>query len=122
MDRIFPEHYSLVERIVMALIALLALVLFVALAAQVVSPARAHKAPTGWTYPLVCCSNKDCREVEDAAVSEEGGGFRIVATGELVPYGSHKLKDSPDGKVHLCTYQGKADTAAICLFVPPRAY
>ncbi len=33
-----------------------------------------------------------------------------------------KVRQSPDGQFHWCSFAGKADGKTICLFVPPRAY
>ena len=85
-------------------------------------PAAAHDAPTGWTYPLACCSGFDCREVADADVLERPEGYVIRATSEVIPMSSHKIRDSPDGRFHWCSVAGRDDGATICLFVPPRAF
>jgi hypothetical protein len=50
--------------------------------ALTVSPANAHQAPTGWTYPWACCSNMDCQEVEPKSISEKPQGYVIQSTGE----------------------------------------
>lgn len=85
-------------------------------------PARAHDAPSGWTYPFACCSSMDCREVPAKAISERPEGYTIKATGEVVGYGDTRLKDSPDGAFHWCSVAGADDSRTICLFVPPRAF
>ena len=85
-------------------------------------PARSHEAPLGWSYPTACCNDTDCREVDASKVIEERQGYRVVSTGELVPHQSHKLKNSPDGLFHLCTWKGRDDTAVICLFAPPKGF
>jgi hypothetical protein len=79
-----------------------------------------HDAPTGWKYPLNCCSNNDCREVADKAVGEVPDGYLIRTTGELLHYGDKRLKDSPDGEFHWCSAAGSNTGRTICLFVPPR--
>ena len=84
--------------------------------------ASAHDAPSGWTYPLACCSGYDCREVDDADVVEGPKGYVIKVTGEVIPMTSRKVRPSPDGVFHWCSVAGKDDGATICLFVPPRGY
>lgn len=84
--------------------------------------ARAHDAPSGWTYPLACCSDYDCREVPDSAVIEGPDGYVIRATGEVIPMTSRKVRPSPDGVFHWCSVGGRPDSNTICLFVPPRAF
>lgn len=92
-------------------------------------PAHSHDAlptaaqPLGWSYPFSCCSTADCREVRSPGVVRESAeGYRIVQTGEVIPFGDKKIKDSPDGEFHWCSVQGKNDSDTICLFVPPRGF
>lgn len=93
-----------------------------------VSIAGAHDAkptplqPNGWTYPLACCSDFDCREVADTEVIEGPQGYVIKVTGEVIPMTSRKVRPSPDGVFHWCSVAGKKDGRTICLFVPPRGY
>jgi len=87
-----------------------------------VAAAAAHDSKSGWTYPLACCSDFDCREVAEADVLEGPQGYVIKVTGEVIPMTSRKVRNSPDGQFHWCSVQGKADGKTICLFVPPRAY
>ena len=47
------------------------------------SPAGAHQAPTGWTYPWARCSNMDCQEVEAKSISEKPQGYVFQSTGEV---------------------------------------
>lgn len=82
--------------------------------------ARAHDAPSGWAYPLSCCSNQDCRQADDGEVKEENGGFTLMSTGEVVPHGDVRLRNSPDGLFHVCQRQtGPKAGSVICLFAPP---
>ena len=85
-------------------------------------PAAAHDAKNGWTYPLACCSNYDCREVADADILERPEGYIIKVTGEVIPMTSRKVRASPDGVFHWCSVQGRDDGDTICLFVPPRSF
>jgi hypothetical protein len=85
-------------------------------------PAAAHDAKSGWSYPLACCSDYDCREVADAAIEERPEGYVIKVTGEVIPMTSGKVRTSPDGVFHWCSVRGREDGKTICLFVPPRAY
>ncbi len=80
------------------------------------------KMPLGWTYPWSCCSGMDCRQVPATAIGQTPEGYVIKATGEVIPYGSKKIKDSPDGEFHWCSKQGKDDGETICLFIPPPSY
>lgn len=91
--------------------------------------ARAHDAlptaamPQGWTYPWGCCSNQDCRQATDGEVREVVKGYLLTTSGEIVPYGDKRIKDSPDGMFHACQQGGNIDKGRVlCLFVPPRSY
>jgi len=64
---------------------------FLATSPLTVSPAGAHQAPTGWTYPWACCSNLNCQEVDAKAISEKLQGYVIQSTGEGVAYGDTLL-------------------------------
>ena len=96
---------------------------YLILAAIVSSPASAHEAPTGWNYPLACCSNRDCKQTADETVKETASGYLLTTTGEVVTYGNRRIKNSPDGLFHVCQQAGDFDKGRIlCLFVPPRAF
>lgn len=86
------------------------------------SPAIAHDAPKGWSYPFSCCSGFDCREVSAQSISEKPQGYVIKGTGELVSYADARLKNSPDGEYHWCSVAGANDSRTICLFVPPHSF
>ena len=85
-------------------------------------PVLAHKAPSGWAYPLQCCHDRDCRPVEGKAISESPDGYVIERTGEVLGYTDSRVKDSPDGDYHWCSVAGNDDGSTICLFVPPRMF
>ncbi len=87
-----------------------------ALMAAFLLQVRSHEAPSGWKYPLECCSDRDCRELTEAETPKplDGGDWRLV-TGEIVP--RSKVKFSPDGLYHLC--RGVNGGMIFCLFVPP---
>ena len=76
--------------------------------------------PLGWAYDYSCCSLADCREVKDSAVKEDARGFTIVATGELIPHGDKRLKQSKDEFFHWCSVAGLPDSRSLCLYVPNR--
>jgi len=82
----------------------------------------AHDAPLGWSYPFACCSGIDCRQVAIADIEEGPEGYVIRGTGEVLPYGDRRLKDSPDGEFHWCSVAGANDGRTIYLFVPPRGF
>lgn len=83
--------------------------------------AFAHQAPSGWQYPLECCSDRDCMEVADTAIEERPEGYIIKETGEVIPMTDRRIRFSPDGHFHWCRslYQ---EHRTFCLFVPPRSF
>lgn len=87
-------------------------------------PARAHEAPTGWKYPAICCSNKDCKQVSDISVKPQGSGWFVEDTGEFIAHGDKRLRDSPDGLFHRCAAGANfgPDGHTLCLFVPPMGF
>lgn len=102
-------------RIVLAI-----LIVFTALAAVMALSlqARAHEAPSGWSYPHSCCHNQDCREVAPGFVEERPEGYVIVQTGEVIPMTHRKVRVSPDGKWHWCSTMGEPNGQTICLYAP----
>lgn len=84
-------------------------------------PSSAHMAPSGWTYPSQCCSDRDCKLVHGRAITEGPDGYVIEGTGEVLSYTDPRLRNSPDGEFHVCKTPGSKSNA-ICLFVPPRSF
>ena len=98
--------------------------------------ARSHQAPSGWSYPLSCCSGTDCNQIPASRVETRPDGYHVnVVPGDhdfitratlfVIPYDDETVKPSPDGKYHLCisqVYRGEmGDTApsrVLCFFVP----
>jgi len=72
-------------------------------------------------YDPVCCSNKDCKPIPVGDVKATPAGWQIVLTGEVLEYGSWRVKDSPDGKFHRCAMSAdfSAKGHTLCLYVPP---
>ncbi|MFG1179921.1 hypothetical protein [Xanthobacter versatilis] len=79
------------------------------------SLARAHE----W-YPAYCCSGQDCYEIGPEDVEFVGQGYFIKATGEYYPRDA--VPESPDGKFHRCSIQGKREARTLCLFAPTPAF
>lgn len=91
--------------------------------------AMAHEAedvngqPLGWLYGYECCSGVDCSVSGDKAISEIPEGYRIELTGEVIPYGDKRIKQSRDEFFHRCTPGGIATAPrSICLYVPDRGF
>jgi hypothetical protein len=79
-------------------------------------PAVAHRAPSGWQYPVSCCSKANCYEIDPAEVENVMGAYKILATGQF--FGFSRVKISPDGHYHRCSLRGDRKTTTVCLFVP----
>lgn len=90
--------------------------------------APAHEAPSGWQYPSSCCSDQDCYRIDESEVRPaQGGGYRLVRTGEVfrepgapgVTPSDRTFRWSGDGEFHRCSPEGKpADATSLCLLVP----
>ena len=79
-------------------------------------PAMAHAARGGWQYPINCCSNGDCYEIDPSEIQMAPGAYKILATGQFL--GFNRVKVSPDGHYHRCSYNGDRAATTFCLFVP----
>lgn len=90
--------------------------------------ARAHEAPSGWVYPLQCCSNRDCTEIPASRVKEAPDGYHVTLvpgdhdfikaqTSFLVPYQS--AKSAPDGAYHICI---SPDLRVLCFFAGEKSF
>lgn len=96
----------------------------IALAIGAASGALAHDAPTGWSYDVSCCSNKDCRH-DDEAVRPVKTGWLVRQTGEVIAWGDSRLRNSPDGRYHICMSAAdftSTDARVLCLYVPPMGF
>lgn len=71
-------------------------------------------------YDTVCCNTMDCYPVDDAAIIDEPGGYRVVLTGEILAHDDPKVKFSPDGHWHRCSHMGAKEAKTICIYVPSR--
>jgi hypothetical protein len=86
--------------------------------------AGAHEAPTGWSYPALCCSNRDCRQ-DDNALRVVKGGWEVVQTGEFIAHNDSRRKDSPDGLYHICMSAADFESKnahTLCIFTPPMGF
>ncbi len=72
-------------------------------------------------YSPLCCSNHDCKPIPVGDVKATPGGWQIIITGEVIEYGSYRVKDSPDGKFHRCAMSANFSEQGhtLCLYVPP---
>jgi hypothetical protein len=82
------------------------------------APTVAHE----W-YDRACCSERDCYEISPNEVEAlENGDWRVKATGDVFsgPHGRSmsKVRFSPDGQFHRCSWNGDRAMPSICLYVP----
>lgn len=112
------------SRLLVYAIAVLAASLFVLVA--IGQRTRAHESwinRNGLTDPVTkdwCCNEHDCKPER---VSEVRGGYRLYATGEVIP-ATRVLWRSPDGFWWVCRYQNpnlENFNTARCLIGPPPA-
>ena len=84
-----------------------------AAALAVMAPtASAHQAPSGWTYPLACCSNRDCTRIADDRVRITPDGYVVSlqpGDHDFVPEAAvtfpipfDDAQHAPDGEYHIC--------------------
>lgn len=103
-------------RTVLILMGLSAALIAAVLIIWSVQKARAHSF-----YEMRCCSGSlDCRPVPDGAISETPTGYRINATGEVVPYNDTRIRQSPDQQFHWCSVAGEPDSRTLCIYSPGR--
>lgn len=82
------------------------LILLFALTAWLPKNAEGHNAPSGWKYPIECCSNTDCYPIDWADIEYVAGeGWLIKDTGQIVPF--DKVQVSPDERFHICVHGGE---------------
>ncbi len=95
------------------------LVVLVGLSA-VCGGAEAHQAISGFIYPLECCNNIDCRQLDEKEVII--GKDYYIWKGRHIAFKSPKIRNSPDGFFHACENAHWGDTSnaleITCFFVP----
>lgn len=113
-EMLYDRHARDNSAIWTIVIIVVALALLVLAAFAMVREVRAHSF-----YEPACCSDDDCAPLPDGAVKITADGY--VWNGTLFPFGSPKLRVSPDGEYHGCEYwiarAGKWNRP--CLYVPP---
>ncbi len=89
------------------------------------SEAEAHdappsrKQPTGWSYDFTCCSATDCSQARDGDILATPQGWRVAATGEVIPYDDSRIKHSKDEYFHRCVPGGNESAPrSLCVYVP----
>jgi hypothetical protein len=85
---------------------------YILLAILLTGTAAAHETRTGWVYPVHCCGNNDCGEIDAARVRVTPDGYVIDGV-HIVPF-RDALK-SPDSQYHACDVR----TYVRCFFAPP---
>lgn len=73
------------------------------------APVYAHD----W-FPLACCSAQDCYRVPASEIEATPGGWRIAATGEVIPY--DRTRQTPPeggGEFFRCSFKGNPEARTI---------
>jgi hypothetical protein len=79
------------------------------------TPAWGHSSPSGWAYPISCCSNLDCRPLPCDALEEiEDGKVRDIENGQT--YERSMVQSSGDHHCHICTEGGLSNGKPLCVF------
>jgi hypothetical protein len=92
------------------------------------SSVSSHEAPSGWSYPIQCCSNRDCTKIDASEVRATAQGYEVTlkpgmhdfitektgARSYVIPYS--RARQSPDGEFHICI---RMDLQLLCFFAPP---
>lgn len=85
-----------------------------------VHPAGAHMSASGWLYPLDCCNEFDCRQLDDSEVKI--GPDYYIWKDKRIAFNSPKIRLSPDRFYHACENAHWGDTSGrleiTCFFVP----
>jgi len=111
-----------------AMVSLTGVAVGAGIAVLIAQPAWPHEAPTGWMYPMECCSNRDCSEIPSDRVKEGPEGYRVTLlpgdhdfvkapVSHLIPYAI--TKPSPDGLYHICLLPSGG---FICFFAGARNF
>lgn len=92
-------------------------------------PALAHTAtptasqPLGWQYGWECCSTIDCKDLPKGEIKATPVGWRVESTGEVIPYGDKRIKQSKDERFHRCARGGDFSLpTSLCLYVPDMGF
>ena len=79
--------------------------------------------PLGWTYGWECCSMRDCKELPKDEIKATPIGWKVESTGEVIPYGDKRVKQSKDERFHRCARGGDFSLpTSICLYVPDMGF
>jgi hypothetical protein len=82
--------------------------------------AFSHQAISGWVYPLDCCDDRDCRQLDEAEVTVRPDFY--IWKGKHISFTSPKIRNSPDEYFHGCENAHWGDTSGnleiTCFFVP----
>jgi hypothetical protein len=114
-------NISTTRRVVAIILLAMAAIMVWMLAALVlmtfVQPVAAHSF-----YHYECCHDRDCWPLEPAEIRETPQGWVIEGLSQPIPYDWPKVKESPDGRYHLCTTTGTTSGLPLCLYVPPASF
>lgn len=74
--------------------------------------------PHEW-FDRACCSDRDCKPIDETSIQETPAGYLVKQSGETIPYADKRIKFSPDGRFYRCA---AVPSHTICLYTPPRGF
>ncbi len=81
--------------------------------------AAAHQAPSGWTYPSECCSQRDCAPISHMERHPDGSITVTTKHGTVTFPRGFRHRESPDLEGHACFHPRSGNP--YCLFLAPGA-
>jgi hypothetical protein len=79
--------------------------------------------PLGWQYGWECCSMRDCKDLPKGEIKATPVGWKVESTGEVIPFGDKRIKQSKDERFHRCAKGGDFSLpTSICLYVPDMGF
>jgi hypothetical protein len=79
--------------------------------------AFAHESSTGWQYPAECCHDRDCGEILDMVVNDDGSMTVTTKHGTATFPKDYPVKTPGDNKNHACFMNYDGTTILYCLFL-----
>jgi hypothetical protein len=66
---------------------------------------------------------RDCKELPKDEIKATPVGWRVESTGEVIPYGDKRIKQSKDERFHRCARGGDFSLpTSLCLYVPDMGF
>jgi hypothetical protein len=88
--------------------------------AMLMVAAEFHFAQAHDWFPRECCGNGDCYAIDPSELAFEPAGVRVLATGEVFPYQSRQVRETPaeaQGPYFRCSAGGDRAKHTFCVFL-----